>query len=110
MEAKDQNIVVVEFIEYLNKSGSFKNCKQVVWGGGEPTLDKSFDLIIKEIEKSANSNLYHRVFTNSTRYHKTIEELLKKRLIKIVTSVDAGTKKNLKKLEEEINLKSYLLI
>ena len=105
---------VVEFIEYLNKSGSFKNCKQVVWGGGEPTLDKSFDLIIKEIEKSANPNLYHRVFTNSTRYHKTIEELLKKRLIKIVTSVDAGTREKFKevrgrdKFEELfINLKKY---
>ena len=107
---------VVEFIEYLNKSGSFKNCKQVVWGGGEPTLDKSFDLIIKEIEKSANPNLYHRVFTNSTRYHKTIEELLKKRLIKIVTSVDAGTREKFKevrgrdKFEELfINLKNIHL-
>ena len=105
---------VVEFIEYLNSSGSFKNCKQVVWGGGEPTLDKSFDLIIKEIEKNANPNLYHRVFTNSTRYHKTIEELLKKRLIKIVTSVDAGTKEKFKevrgrdKFEELfVNLKKY---
>ena len=105
---------VVEFIEYLNSSGSFKNCKQVVWGGGEPTLDKSFDLIIKEIEKNANPNLYHRVFTNSTRYHKTIEELLKKGLIKIVTSVDAGTKEKFKevrgrdKFEELfVNLKKY---
>lgn len=89
---------VVEFIEYLNKSGSFKNCKQVVWGGGEPTLDKSFDLIIKEIEKNANPNLYHRVFTNSTRYHKTIEELLQKKLIKIVTSVDAGTREKFKEV------------
>lgn len=105
---------VVEFIEYLNSSGSFKNCKQVVWGGGEPTLDKSFDLIIKEIEKNANPNLYHRVFTNSTRYHRTIEELLKKGLIKIVTSVDAGTKEKFKevrgrdKFEELfVNLKKY---
>ena len=89
---------VVEFIEYLNKSGSFKDCKQVVWGGGEPTLDKSFDLIIKEIEKNANPNLYHRVFTNSIRYHGTIEELLRKKLIKIVTSVDAGTREKFKEV------------
>ena len=79
-----------------NTSGSFKNCKQVVWGGGEPTLDKSFDLIIKEIHKNANPDLYHRVFTNSVRYHPTIEKLLKQGLIKIVTSVDAGTKEKFK--------------
>tara|TARA_B100001939_G_C16910021_1_gene604145 strand:- start:129 stop:1430 length:1302 start_codon:yes stop_codon:yes gene_type:complete len=87
---------VIQFIEYLNTSGSFKNCKQVVWGGGEPTLDKSFDLIIKEIHKNANPDLYHRVFTNSVRYHPTIEKLLKQGLIKIVTSVDAGTKEKFK--------------
>jgi len=28
---------VVEFISYLSKNNSFKNCKQVVWGGGEIT-------------------------------------------------------------------------
>ena len=47
MEVRDPTYVI-QFIEYLNTSGSFKNCKQVVWGGGEPTLDKSFDLIIKK--------------------------------------------------------------
>ena len=105
---------VIQFIEYLNTSGSFKNCKQVVWGGGEPTLDKSFDLIIKEIHKNANPDLYHRVFTNSVRYHPTIEKLLKQGLIKIVTSVDAGTKEKFKLVRgrdrfEELfqNLKKY---
>ena len=27
---------VVEFIKYLNNSGSFDDCNQVVWGGGGP--------------------------------------------------------------------------
>ena len=31
-----------------------KIAKQVVWGGGEPTLDKSFELIVNEIDKYAN--------------------------------------------------------
>ena len=30
---------VVEFISYLSENNSFKDCDQVVWGGGEPTLD-----------------------------------------------------------------------
>ena len=87
---------VVEFIKYLSQSQSFNNCKQVVWGGGEPTLDKSFELIINEIEKYANPNLYHRVFTNSVRYHDTVTKFLKKGLIKIVTSIDAGTDQTFK--------------
>ena len=82
---------VVEFIKYLNDSGSFENTRQVVWGGGEPTLDKSFDKILEEINKNANPKLFHRVFTNSVRYSEAIEKFLKIGLIKITTSVDAGT-------------------
>jgi len=87
---------VVEFIKYLSDTKSFNNCKQVVWGGGEPTLDKSFELIINEIDRYANPNIYHRVFTNSVRYHNSVTEFLKKGLIKIVTSIDAGTEKTFK--------------
>ena len=89
---------VVEFIKYLNNSGSFKNCKQVVWGGGEPTLDKSFELIVNEIDKYASPDIYHRVFTNAVRYHESITNFLKKGLIKIVTSIDAGTAHTFKKV------------
>lgn len=87
---------VVEFIKYLNDSESLKHCKQVVWGGGEPTLDKSFEQIVKEIDKYANPEIYHRVFTNSVRYHQSIVDFLKKGLIKIVTSIDAGTRETFK--------------
>ncbi len=87
---------VIEFIKYLNKEKSFENCKQVVWGGGEPTLDKSFEIIVDEINKQANPNLYHRVFTNAVRYHEAITKFLEKGLIKIVTSIDAGTKETFK--------------
>lgn len=89
---------VVEFIKYLSDSKAFKNCKQVVWGGGEPTLDKSFELIVNEIDKYANPNIYHRVFTNSVRYHQAVTDFLKRDLIKIVTSIDAGTKEKFKQV------------
>ena len=89
---------IVEFIKYLSDSKAFKDCKQVVWGGGEPTLDKSFELIVKEIDRYANPNIYHRVFTNSVRYHEAITEFLKKGLIKIVTSIDAGTREKFKEV------------
>ena len=89
---------VVEFIKYLSDSKAFKNCKQVVWGGGEPTLDKSFELIVNEIDKYANPNIYHRVFTNSVRYHQAVKDFLKRDLIKIVTSIDAGTREKFKQV------------
>ena len=89
---------VVEFIKYLSDSGSFKNCKQVVWGGGETTLDKSFELSVEEIDKFANPNIYHRVFTNSVRFHEAVIKFLKKGLIKIVTSIDAGDEVTFKKV------------
>jgi organic radical activating enzyme len=82
---------VVEFISYLSENNSFKDCDQVVWGGGEPTLDKSFEQILEAIHKRANPKIYHRVFTNSVRYSEAITKFLKLGLIKIVTSVDAGT-------------------
>mgnify|MGYP006085950747 CR=1 FL=1 len=87
---------VVEFIKYLSSSNSFHNCKQVVWGGGEPTLDKSFELIMNEIDRYANPNIYHRVFTNSVRYHDSVTKFLEEGKIKIVTSIDAGTKQTFK--------------
>ena len=36
---------VVDFITYLSKGRALDKCDQVVWGGGEPTLDKSFEQI-----------------------------------------------------------------
>lgn len=89
---------VVEFISYLSKSKSLDKCDQVVWGGGEPTLDKSFELILEEIHKHAKPSIYHRVFTNSVRYNDAITNFLKKSLIKITTSVDAGTPETFQKV------------
>ena len=105
---------VVEFISLLSKDKSLDNCQQVVWGGGEPTLDKSFEEILNEIHKYANPNIYHRVFTNSVRFSEAIPKFLKKSLIKITTSIDAGSPEMFKKVRGRPkfynvfeNLKSY---
>ena len=87
---------VVEFISYLSRNNSLDNCKKVVWGGGEPTLDKSFEQILEEIHTHANPKTYHRVFTNSVRISDPITKFLKKGLIKITTSIDAGTPEKFK--------------
>lgn len=89
---------VVEFISYLRESNSLESCNKVVWGGGEPTLDKSFEKILDEIDKNTNTKTYHRVFTNSVRFSESIPKFLKKSLIKITTSVDAGTPETFQKV------------
>ena len=89
---------VTEFISYLSKNGSLDKCKQVVWGGGEPTLDKSFEQILEEIHLHANPSTYHRVFTNSVRLSDPVIKFLKKGLIKITTSIDAGTPEKFKEV------------
>ncbi len=108
---------VVEFVSYLSKNNSLDNCNQVVWGGGEPTLDKSFEQILEAIDEKANPKIYHRVFTNSVRLSDPIIKFLKKGIIKIVTSVDAGTSETFKKIRgrqriENVfeNLKKYAKI
>jgi len=108
---------VVEFISYLSKSSSLNNCQQVVWGGGEPTLNKSFEQILEKIHGSAKPKIYHRVFTNSVRYSEAITKFLKRGLIKIVTSIDSGTPETFKKIRGRQkfydvfkNLKSYAKI
>jgi sulfatase maturation enzyme AslB (radical SAM superfamily) len=87
---------VAEFISKLSKGHALDNCHQVVWGGGEPTLDKSFKQILEAIHKYANPKIYHRVFTNSVRYSDAVLTFLKLGLIKITTSIDAGKENTFK--------------
>lgn len=95
---KKPNYNVLSFVKSLSEEGYFKNLKQVVWGGGEPTLDKSFEILVKEINSHTNPEIYHRIFTNSVRYSEPLAEFLKKGLVKIVTSIDAGTEETFKKV------------
>jgi len=87
---------VTEFISNLSKDHCLDSCNQVVWGGGEPTLDKSFKEILEAIHRYANPKIYHRVFTNSVRYNEAISSFLKIGIIKITTSIDAGTENTFK--------------
>ena len=111
---KKSNYDVVNFINDLKNQKSFDDCDQVVWGGGEPTLDKSFEQIVNTINAKVNPKIYHRVFTNSVRFSQPLYEFLKKGLIKIVTSIDAGSEETFKKVrgrprfyEVFENLKKY---
>lgn len=108
------NYNVLNLVKLLKQDGYFQNLKQVVWGGGEPTLDKSFELLVNEINSETNPEIYHRIFTNSVRYSEALANFLKKGLVKIVTSIDSGTPETFKKVrgrvkfeEVFVNLQKY---
>lgn len=105
---------VVDFLHEYGKEGNLKKCSQVVWGGGEPTLDKNFKKMLLEINKIASPKIYHRVFTNSVVFKEPIKEFLEQELIKVVTSIDAGTPETFKAVRGKdkffdvfANLKKY---
>tara|TARA_B100001057_G_scaffold483417_1_gene560162 strand:+ start:18857 stop:20149 length:1293 start_codon:yes stop_codon:yes gene_type:complete len=89
---------VTEFIKSLKDKGNLDEIEGVVWGGGEPTIDKSFAEIMKTIEHKINKNIYHRIFTNSVRYNSVLQNYIDKDLVSITTSVDAGTRELYKKI------------
>jgi MoaA/NifB/PqqE/SkfB family radical SAM enzyme len=103
---KKPHYKIDEFIKSLSKENCLNNCKQIVWGGGEPTADKSFQKTLENIDHYSSPDLYHRVFTNSVSYRKVVEEFLKKRLIKIITSVDAGTEETFTKVRGRNRMKN----
>lgn len=96
--------------------GTLENCKSIVWGGGEPTLDPNFEAILEIVLKEIRPK-YLRFFTNSVRYNDKIQELLNSNSIFITTSIDAGSEKTYELIRgyQRINkvfenLKSYAKI
>ena len=59
---KKPNYNVLSLLEQLGKEGYLQNCEQVVWGGGEPTIEKNFEKLVTDINKTASPRVYHRVW------------------------------------------------
>ncbi|WP_172413503.1 glycosyltransferase [Lebetimonas natsushimae] len=83
---------VKQLIQGLYENNSLKKIKSIVWGGGEPTLDKNFleilNFIIKKFPK-----IKPIIITNATKYVPEICNFLKENKIRITTSIDAGIEK-----------------
>ena len=89
---------VVDFFQKMEKKGNLESLNGVAWGGGEPTLDKSFKDIMEIITKYLDSDKYHKVFTNSVRYNDTVQKYIDSEKISITTSIDAGSDEIFKKI------------
>jgi glycosyltransferase involved in cell wall biosynthesis/uncharacterized Fe-S cluster-containing radical SAM superfamily protein len=81
---------VFAFVQELMNQGRLADNATIIWGGGEPTVEKNFAKTINSIV-DALPNARHRVITNSVKYSEVVAKLLKQDKVTIYTSVDAGT-------------------
>ncbi|WP_024301324.1 glycosyltransferase [Pseudogulbenkiania sp. MAI-1] len=75
----------------LADSGALAHCEYVVWGGGEPTLDKQFVPLAGQLAQAV-PRTRQRVISNATKYLPELAQMLAEDKAFIVTSIDAGTK------------------
>lgn len=101
------------FVDSAAGAGALSRCEYIVWGGGEPTLDRSFAEIAGKLAESA-PHIRQRVITNSTVFSPALAEMLSRDKAYIVTSIDAGTEpvfrriRKFRKFEQVIkNLQRY---
>lgn len=102
-------------IDELINNSCLDECKSIVWGGGEPTIEKDFTLLL---EKTANNfpHIKQRVITNSVIFQEKVYQYINEDKVTITTSLDAGTedtfslvRNNKKFIEVFSNLKKYSL-
>ena len=84
------NYDVKETLDNLFKYKSKNSSFEFSWGGGEPTLLEDFENIFKvfTLKYKPTKNM---IFSNALKYSPNIEFFLKKKLVTLVTSIDAGT-------------------
>jgi poly(ribitol-phosphate) beta-N-acetylglucosaminyltransferase len=99
--------VPYEIVQSMVDSQALNHCEYVVWGGGEPTLDKSFTEVMQLIGQGV-PHVKQRVITNATRFNPDLAELMRLDRAFIVTSIDAGTEETFKAIRQYNNFKAVL--
>ena len=89
---------VEKLINEFKNNKAINNVPYVVWGGGEPTLDKSFPETLKILDSENLGDNKQRIITNSVKYLPEIQKLMDHDKAYIITSIDAGTKETFKKI------------
>lgn len=70
---------------------------EVAFGGGEPTIAPEFEELIKLLTESGFTNM--RIHSSGIKYSPAIAEAIKKGVLNIVISIDAGCEKTYKKIK-----------
>ena len=89
---------VESLVNEFKNNNAVNDVPYIVWGGGEPTLDKSFSQTLKILDKENLDKNKQRIITNSVKYMPEIFDLLNNDKAYIVTSIDAGRKETFKKV------------
>lgn len=92
------DIPILEYIKSLIVNNLIdKNC-EIQIGGGEPTLNKEFELLMKLMEENEFNNI--RIYSSGINYSKSIEILLQKDMIReLIISPDAGSRELYKQIK-----------
>ena len=80
-------------IDTLIANNMLDECESIVWGGGEPTLDKDFSTMLNTLSRKCIKMKQH-VITNASFFSEAVAKLLKENRITMITSIDAGTRQN----------------
>lgn len=105
---------IFSIIKQMFERKLLKNNSFVIFGGGEPTLLKNFDKIMKYLCK--NTNCCYVIHSSGVKYSKAIAEALANSTdSRLVISIDSGTKETYKKIKRSNefdrvckNLKQYV--
>ena len=87
---------VKNFVQSLVDNNFLADIKSVVWGGGEPTIEKSFDEAILHLSK--HINIKQMVITNALHYSASLQNLINKSKTHIATSIDSGSETKFKEI------------
>lgn len=90
---------VAAVVGSLAETKAFDQCEYIVWGGGEPTLDKSFPAIAKRLAEAA-PRVRQRVISNCTRYTPQLADMMVRDQAFIVVSVDAGSQETFREIRQ----------
>jgi uncharacterized Fe-S cluster-containing radical SAM superfamily protein len=83
-------------IRGLARRGALSPRLTVDWGGGEPTIYKEFDAVLRLVTRLGATTWVH---TNGTRLPRPLRDGLPTRRIHILCSVDAGTRETWKRIK-----------
>ncbi|PTU67283.1 radical SAM protein [Chromobacterium sp. Panama] len=90
---------VAHTVTSLGDNQALANCEYLVWGGGEPTLDKLFTPLTRQLAAYA-PQVKQRIITNATKYLPELARLLADDQAFIVTSLDAGTEETFQEIRK----------
>lgn len=98
---------VAALVDGMIARGALSPDCNVVWGGGEPVVDKDFPVLLHKIA-DALPGIKQRVLTNAVKYSTAVDALLARGQATITTSIDAGSAETFTRVRGKAKLNKVL--